>query len=71
MSDRDMVRLEVHLDTGATFTVDCSDYSYKKNGAGELTELNWVTPAGFDRKLISLHLSRVVAMVQIDADVTP
>ena len=58
--------LEIHLKSGSVLTVDATDVSTKRiTATGELTQMNWVTPEGAKRKLHSIGLEDIAAVVVI------
>lgn len=61
-----MKQLEVHLKSGGTFTVDATDLSITRNRVtGVLTEIEWTTPEDFKRKLVTLRVEDIAALVVI------
>lgn len=61
------MKLEITFKSGAQVTVDASEFTSKRNQlSGDLTELNWVTPQDWKRKLNSIDLSQVACLVAVD-----
>ena len=61
-----MSHLEIHLNTGACITVDCTGYSVRKDPASQrITKLEWETPTRRVRKLIEVDLDAIVALVEV------
>ena len=59
-----MKALEVHLKSGSVITVDATDVSTKRSTVtGALMEMNWVTPEGAKRKLHSISIEDITAVV--------
>jgi len=58
--------LEVHLKSGSVFTVDATDVTTRRSTVtDELVGINWVTPAGAKRKLHTINIEDVAALVVI------
>lgn len=62
-----MIRLQLTLRSGAQIEVEVGDWSVTKSlgGKGCLSNLKWETPQDATRRLVSVELEEVVAVVEI------
>lgn len=61
-----MRHLEIHLKNGAVITVDATEAKAARSTRGfGYTNLEWTTPKGFKRRLISIEPAEIVALVEI------
>ncbi len=59
------MKMQITMKSGAQIIVDIKDLSIRKNGLGDLTRLEWTTPAEFSAKLVHLQLDQVAAVVRL------
>lgn len=58
-------RLEITMKSGTTISVDIETWTVKRNPlSGEFTSLEWVTPEGAKRRLVSINLSDIDLIVE-------
>jgi hypothetical protein len=62
--DNKPVRLELTMQSGAKVDVDVSNWEVIKGSDG-ISRLKWETPASAPRKLISVKLDEIAALVEI------
>jgi len=61
------MRVQITLKNGVQIEVDVDKLSTARNqSTNELTRLNWVTPEGWKRKLHTINLEEIVAIVVIE-----
>jgi hypothetical protein len=64
------MRVQITLKNGVQIEADVDEFSTFRNQlTNEITKLNWSTPEGWKRKLHTINLEEIVAIVLFDPNI--
>jgi hypothetical protein len=59
------MKMEITLKSGTQIEVDVTEFTTGRNGLNELAKLNWTTPENWKRKLHTLEMDQIAAIVVV------